>query len=132
MYPALFAVCAALAWFDFRTRRIPNGLSLPLLAVGLWLHFPGTPATWLACAFLFSGWRLGMLGGGDAKLWMALLWLASPALGSAPALWMAGTLLLSAAGQLGMRLIAGIPLTGRREPAAWRTVPYAIWLIFAN
>lgn len=127
---ALLILCLGLAWFDRKSARIPNAVTFPLLAAGLWLHFPGSPETWGACFVLLFGWRHGWLGGGDAKLWLALLWLASPQLHPAVvagAIWI-GTGAL----QLAVRAARGARLTGIKRPGAWRVLPFAAWLTLVS
>ncbi|MGD9029279.1 MAG: A24 family peptidase [Anaerolineae bacterium] len=63
----------AVAAWDWRTGRIPNWLSLPMMAVaggvqlyqGRWI----IPVIW---ALLYLIWRVHIIGGGDAKLLMGL------------------------------------------------------------
>ena len=71
---SLAILVAGLVWFDQREQRIPNRVTLPLLVIFILLNWPGVPETWLGCTLLFLGWKGNWLGGGDAKLWMALLW----------------------------------------------------------
>lgn len=66
------------AILDVRERRIPNFLSLPALAVGVAAFaldaargFAHVEAL-LALPVLFIAWSAGWIGGGDAKLLMAL------------------------------------------------------------
>jgi len=129
-FPNLFPMLLALAagvW-DLRTGRVPNLLTLPAMAAGLLLRFPPdleAVLTTLAIALLF--WQLGITGGGDAKLWLALAVWAPPGRG----LWVPLALLLS-------WILASLPLTaGRRwrgvplsrpAPAAWKALPAALWL----
>jgi prepilin peptidase CpaA len=65
------------AWDDFWARRIPNALPLSIGALALVQLIPAGdphPALWtiIAAAVVFAiafvQWRLGLLGGGDAKL----------------------------------------------------------------
>ncbi|MBC7258734.1 MAG: prepilin peptidase [Chloroflexi bacterium] len=60
---------------DLRTRRIPNALVLPVLAVALVSRL--VQGNWLVaavCVGLYLLWLTGLLGGaGDAKLLMALV-----------------------------------------------------------
>lgn len=126
------AASAFAAWHDSRARRIPNLLTLPLLALGLFLHWPGSPAVWLTTAVLFIGWVNGLMGGGDAKLWMALLWLA-PLDGSGTStlvLWT--TFLVTGAAQILWRKHKGERLTGVSAPAAWRSLPFAAWMVWMS
>ena len=126
----LLVLC--LTAYDARTRRAPNWVTLPLLSAGLVLHFPGVPATWWACLLLFSAWRCGGLGGGDAKLWLALLWLVPlelmrPAVGV-----MAAVFLLTASAQVLWRRMRGERVWGVRSPGVWRTLPFTLWLWAAS
>jgi Flp pilus assembly protein protease CpaA len=95
---------------------------------GLVLHWPGAPETWLGCLLLFSAWHYGMLGGGDAKLWMAFLWLVPSELAQPALLVMAMAFLLTAMVQLGWRKLRGCPLWGLHSPGTWRVIPFALWL----
>ncbi len=133
-YPMLLALVILLSLHDLHHARVPNWVTLPLLGIGLLWNFPGALETWLACLLLFAAWRAGWLGGGDAKLWMALLWLAPAAQAQAvtknasPVLVMSGIFVLTALVQLLWRKFQKMPLTGHKSPGAWRTIPYAIWL----
>ena len=134
-YPLLLALVLLVSLHDLRRGRIPNWVTLPLLGIGLLWNFPsflragpGALETWLACLLLFAAWRAGWLGGGDAKLWMALLWLAPAAQAQAAILVMSGIFVLTALVQLLWRKFQKMPLTGHKSPGAWRTIPYAIWL----
>jgi Flp pilus assembly protein protease CpaA len=124
----LLLLAVFLAIYDIRTRCVPNWVTLPLLMTGLILQFPGVPETWLGCLLLFSAWRLGVLGGGDAKLWMAFLWLV-PCNLAQPALFaMAVAFLCTASAQVFWRKLRGHPIWGMRSPGAWRVIPFALWL----
>jgi len=98
----------------------------------------------LACALLFLAsrrrptgknvgtmWRADRMGGGDAKLWMALLWLAPSGAEQAAFVVMAASLVATGLLQLVWRKFRKQPATGVRGPSAWRTVPYAVWLFAA-
>lgn len=79
---ALFPALAALAWIDFRTFRLPDRLTLPLIALGVWSNtiFLGTPLAAMAGAAIGYGVLFAVekfylrvrgragLGRGDAKL----------------------------------------------------------------
>ncbi|HTX43747.1 MAG TPA: A24 family peptidase, partial [Methanocella sp.] len=73
------------AVIDHRTSRIPNGLTLPFVLLGLALLPPRCAAAMagLICgvsyAFVYGLWRCGLWGGGDAKLVLGLFILVSPA-----------------------------------------------------
>lgn len=128
---ALFLLCLGLAWFDFRSARIPNPVTLALLAAGLLLGLPGNPGVWTASLLLVLGWKHGWLGGGDAKLWLALLWLAA---GSAahPAIAAGVAWFTTGLAQLGLRVLRGQRLLGIRGPGAWRALPFAAWLVLVS
>jgi len=142
------ALTIAVSLYDFHFRRVPNWVTLPLLLAGIICHFPGTVETCLACVLLFMAWHAGWMGGGDAKLWMALLWLAPPgteqvalrpsspvpaALAQAgqAIVVMAASLVATGLLQLVWRKFRKQPATGIRSPSAWRTIPYAAWLFTA-
>lgn len=77
---AFTAVLIAAAWCDYRQRRIPNALTVAALATGLVLRgILGWPAlvdglvgALLAFVLTLPFLMLGVLGGGDAKLLMAI------------------------------------------------------------
>ena len=139
-YLLLFVLIILVALHDLRSGRVPNWVTLPLLGIGLLWNFPGAlesgafVVTWLACLLLLAAWRASWLGGGDAKLWMALLWLAPATLAQPAVLIMFGTFVLTALAQLLWRKFQPsdrgkkTPLTGVKSPSAWRAIPYAIWL----
>lgn len=127
----LLALVMGLSWYDCRCQRIPNAVTMPLLAAFILLNWPGAPETWLGGLLLFLGWRGGALGGGDAKLWMVLLWAVPPELGKTAFGVMASSFVITSAAQLIWRRILKQPLTGKRSPAAWRTLPYVVWMILA-
>jgi Flp pilus assembly protein protease CpaA len=81
---------------------------------------------------LFSAWHLGVLGGGDAKLWMALLWLVPVELAQLAVLAMAVVFVLTAVLQVLWRIIRRHPLWGVPSPGAWRTLPFVLWLLVAS
>jgi prepilin peptidase CpaA len=73
---------------DFRSRRIPNALTLPALLLAFVAHgigggLPGLQQTLLgalvAGGILLPGWLMGWMGAGDVKLMAAVgAWLAWP------------------------------------------------------
>jgi len=132
MMMLLLLLAVFLAIYDLRTRRVPNWVTLSLLVAGLRLQFPGAPETWLGCLLLFSAWRFGAIGGGDAKLWMAFLWLAPANLAQPALLVMAAAFLFTAMAQVIWRKLRGHPIWGLRSPGAWRVIPFALWLLAVN
>lgn len=124
----LLLLVIALSIYDYRTRRVPNGVTLPLLVIGMGLHFPGAPETWTGTALLFTFWHVGVLGGGDAKLWMAFLWLAPPNLAHPAFVVLFGSICITALAQMLWRKLRGQPVIGVKTPGAWRAIPFALWL----
>jgi prepilin peptidase CpaA len=84
---AIILVCIA-AYTDIRSRRVPNALTVPAFVLGLALSalgggWHGLASAGLAAAMGLGVWILGLacggvLGGGDAKLLMALGALCGP------------------------------------------------------
>jgi prepilin peptidase CpaA len=80
MSVALSALMLAAAFFDVRTRRIPNALTLSGFAVAIALRLTAGPGAGidgvvgaiLAFVLCLPFFVMGVLGGGDAKLLMAL------------------------------------------------------------
>ena len=126
----LLVLVAGAAWYDQRTHRVPNKVSFLLILAGFILHFPGTAEVWLGCFLLAYFWSIGGIGGGDAKLWMALLWIAPSGLGSTALLVMGLSFGLSALGQMLWRKLRKQPVTGTRSPAVWRSIPFALWMLY--
>lgn len=116
----------AVSLYDFRTRRIPNWCTYPVILAGMVAHFPGSMDLWLACFLLFSTWASGGMGAGDVKLWMAVLWaLPNP---NVPSLILPlfFSFLVTAVLQFIWRFFQRQPLTGAKSPAAWRTIPFLL------
>ena len=126
------ALTVGVAIYDLRRRRIPNSITLTLLLGGIVAHFPGSFETWLGCALLFVTWRLGGMGGGDAKWWMGLLWLVPPALAGKAVSMMVVSFLTTASLQMTWRKLKDQPLIGIRSPGAWRALPFAVWLLLSG
>jgi prepilin peptidase CpaA len=80
MTAALLALMAGASWFDVRTRRIPNLLTGSGMAAALALRLMAGPGAGidgvtgaiLAFVLCLPFFVLGVLGGGDAKLLMAV------------------------------------------------------------
>jgi Flp pilus assembly protein protease CpaA len=66
----LFPLVILISLYDLKYRKIPNWITLPLMLLGLYVSFPGNPLIWIASSFIFSAWKFGFMGGGDAKLWI--------------------------------------------------------------
>ena len=125
----LLALTIGVTIFDRRRRHVPNSVTLTLLLGGMIAYFPGVFETWLGCAILFITWRLGGMGGGDAKLWMGMLWLVPPHQAGMAVSVVVGSFLTTAILQMVWRKLKGLPLTGIRTPGAWRVIPFAVWLL---
>lgn len=125
----LLLLTLTLSVYDFRTRRVPNWVTFPLLLTGMFVHAPGTHEIWSGTALLFTFWQFETLGGGDAKLWMALLWLAPPDLARPAFFVLFSSLLLTALAQMLWRKVRGQTVTGVKTPGAWRAIPFAVWLM---
>ena len=129
---ALLLYTLALSLYDLRTGKVPNWATLPLLAAGILAHFPGTFPVWIASLFVFSAWHFGQMGAGDAKLWMALFWAIPPEQSASIPFVLFASLLGTALLQLLFRKLTHRPLSGQRSPAAWRTVPFILWSLYAH
>lgn len=65
----LVAIIASL--WDLETRRVPNWLTLPAMAVvGVWRVWAGPSSVFGIWLILFALWSVHIFGGGDAKLLM--------------------------------------------------------------
>jgi Flp pilus assembly protein protease CpaA len=133
MLPVLIPLATiAVSLYDLRRGKVPNYFSLPLLVAGLAAHFPGTLDVWLICLLLYAAWQTGGMAAGDAKLWMAVLWILPPqASGTMPAVFFA-TFLTTGLLQILFRLVRSQALTGLRTPGAWRTIPFTIWSLYVH
>jgi prepilin peptidase CpaA len=131
----LAALLLVAAWFDIRSRTIPNGLNLAvaLLAIPFWwaiglplwpdvaVHVGVAVGVFALFAMLFA---LGAMGGGDVKLVAAVaLWLP----------WQAVVMLLVlmslAGGVLTVAMVARRRLAEGREPLE---IPYGVAIAFGG
>jgi Flp pilus assembly protein protease CpaA len=126
---SLLILVLAISIYDWRTQLIPAWVTLPLLAVGMMVNFPGAMETWLACGILLISWRFGWIGGGDAKLWMALLWAVPISLAPQAVLAAFASKVITSLLQIAWRKWKKQPVFGVRSPAAWRAIPFALWLV---
>lgn len=129
----LFFVIILVSLYDLKYRKVPNWISLPLMLIGFIVGFPGNPALWMGSIFIFQAWMLGLIGGGDAKLWMGLLWCLFTFAGEGILLVMSISLMVSGLAQLLMRAIARKKIeTGIKTPGAWRTIVFMGLLAYLN
>lgn len=126
---ALLFLCLFVTVYDLRYRRVPNGLTLPLMLIGLVAHFPGTPALWIGSLLMLTAWGSGWMGAGDVKLWLGLLWCTFPFLGENVTLIMFAVLIVTGFLQILMRvLMKRQEVVGIKTPGAWRALVYLIFL----
>lgn len=128
----LLIYALALSLYDLRTRRIPNWATFPMILAGLAAHFPGSPDVWLASLGLFLAWSTGWMGAGDAKLWIALLWILPINVSSQALPIIFLTFLLTGLLQLAWRLIRKQPIADILTPGAWRTIPFILLCWYAH
>ncbi len=132
----LILLALAVSAFDLRTRRVPNAVTLPLLAGGLLSFFAQDPpvasisANLLLSVLLLTGWQTGAFGGGDVKLWLALAWYMPPQFPATSWVFL-GVLAGTAALQLAVRWLRGQMVCGVRTPSAWRAVPFLLIIFLA-
>lgn len=119
----LYAIGVSL--YDLRHQRIPNWASLPVLAAAVIAAFPGNLSAWITVFLLLAAWRYGVLGGGDVKLWMAVIWWAVSLPGAL--LVMFASFTLTGLVQLAVRRMRGHPLIGVKSPGAWRVIPFILY-----
>jgi len=124
MFFFLFPLVIVLSLYDLKCRRIPNWITLPLMLVGFFASFPGNPILWIASAMIFSAWKSGFMGGGDAKLWIGLLWCLYSFTQNTVVL-MFTALMITAIAQLLVRFLSTKKLSvGFRTAGAWRAVVF--------
>ncbi len=128
----LFIYAFVISLYDWRTHRIPNWATLPILLVGLIAHFPGSLDSWLASLTLLLAWGSKWMGGGDVKLWLAILWALPPVFSAQTLLWMFVTFFLTSLLQMGWRLIRKQTPTGSAAPAAWRTLTFLLACLYVH
>lgn len=115
-----------LSLYDLRTRRIPNWATFPLILAGLAAHFPGYADIWFASIGLYLVWSLGWMGAGDAKLWIALLWVLPVEVSTCALPLMFLTFFLTGLIQILWRWIRKQPPIHLRTPGAWRTILFIL------
>ena len=124
IFPFLFLLVILVSLYDLKYRKIPNWISLPLILLGLYLSFPGDSILWITSCFLFSAWKSGFMGGGDAKLWIGLLWCLS-SFGDGVVLWMFAALMLTGLAQIVVRARSQQRVAiGFKTAGAWRAVVF--------
>jgi Flp pilus assembly protein protease CpaA len=132
MFFLLFPLVTLISLYDLKYRKIPNWFTLPLILLGLYVNFPGNPLTWITSVLFFSAWQFGFMGGGDAKLWIALLW-CLPSFGECAVLWMFAALMLTGVAQIIVRVLSQKRFSlGFKTAGAWRVVVFMGLLAYFN
>jgi len=118
--PAPLVVGGMLALFiwisvnDFKTRRVPNAVTYPLMLVGaVRAIFFGDGIFLLYWVVFFTLWTTRFMGGGDAKLLMGLF-------GLFPDFQLAWFVAASV-------LVTGLPYLAYKYRQQWRTIPRALF-----
>jgi Flp pilus assembly protein protease CpaA len=132
MFFFLFTLVILTSLYDLKYRQIPNWITLPLMLLGLYVSFPGHPLILVASAFVFSAWKFGFMGGGDAKLWIGLMWCLS-SLGDGIVILMFASWILTGIAQIVARALSQKRVSvGFKTPGAWRTVVFMGLLAYLN
>ena len=132
MFFFLFPLVVLISLYDLKYRKIPNWITLPLIFLGLYVNFPGNPIIWITSSFIFSAWKSGFMGGGDAKLWIGLLWCLS-SFGDGLVILMFAALMLTGITQITVRGISQKRLAiGVKTAGAWRAVVFMGLLAYLN
>lgn len=118
--------------YDWRTCRIPNWCTIPLILVGLIAKFPGSLDLWLACFMLVCAWTSGWMGAGDTKLWLALLWSLPDPFSPVFILFIFITFFITGLGQMIWRMARNQTVKGVTSTAAWRTIPFLLMVWYAH
>lgn len=127
---ALFFLCLFVTVYDFRYRRVPNWITLPLMLIGIVANFPGAPALWIGSILMLTAWGSGWMGGGDVKLWVGLLWCTFSFLGDSVTLIMFIILIVTSIIQILARvLMKKREVVGIKLPGAWRALVYVMFLV---
>ena len=120
---------------DYRHRKIPNWVTWPLLLAGLVAHAPGTPVVLMSSLFLLSFWLFfhgRVIGAGDVKLWLALLWAFPPSVGDKGSLVMFAVITFTAGLQILIRKWRSAKTVSVAAPAAWRTTVFMSLIVLLS
>lgn len=133
LFLLLFSMIILVSLYDLKYHKVPNWISLPLMLIGFILGFPGNLALWIGSIFIFHAWMLGLIGGGDAKLWVGLLWCLFAFAGEGILLVMFISLMVTGLTQILVRAITKKKIeTGIKTPGAWRTIVFMGLLAYLN
>ena len=129
----LFSVIILVSLYDLKYHKVPNWISLPLVLIGFIVGFPGSPALWIGSIFIFQAWRLGLIGGGDAKLWVGLLWCLFTFVGERILLVISISLMITGLAQILVRALTRKKVDiGIKTAGAWRTIVFMGLLAYLN
>ena len=120
---------------DYWHRKIPNWITLPLLLSGFAAHAPGTPAVLMSSLLLISFWFFfhgRVIGAGDVKLWLALLWAFPPSVGDEGSLVMFMVITVTAGLQILIRKWRSAETISLAAPAAWRTTVFMSLIVLLS
>ena len=99
---------------DFKTQRVPNAVTYPLMVVGILRAIAFRDGIFLLYwVVFFTLWTTRFMGGGDAKLLMGLF-------GLFPDFQLAWLVALSI-------LVTGLPYLAYKYRHQWRTIPRALF-----
>jgi len=118
--------------YDFRFKIVPNWATLPIIVIGIILHFPGVPEVWVGSfiLILFGYLGGGRIGFGDVKLWLAYFWILPPDKAGIGTLVGFLVILITALAQLAYFRLRKISRLSA-YPAAWRVFISTI-VVFVN
>ena len=133
LFLSLFLVVILVSLYDLKYRKVPNWISLPLMLIGLVIGLPGDPILWIGSIFIFQVWKFGIIGGGDAKLWVGLLWCLFSFAGESIFLVMCVSLIVTGLAQILVRALTRKKIeTGIKMAGAWRAVVLLGLLAYFN
>ncbi len=110
----IVALLVRISLNDFKTRRVPNAVTYPLMLVGIVRAIAYRDSIFLLYwAVFFALWTVRFVGGGDAKLLMGLF-------GLFPDFQLAWFVAVSI-------LATGLPYLAYKYRHQWRTIPRALF-----
>jgi Flp pilus assembly protein protease CpaA len=128
----LLVYVLAISLYDLRTHRIPNWCTMPMIAAGLIVHFPGHAELWLGSFILLSAWASQWMGAGDVKLWLAVLWALPVDFPSQVLPLMFSSFFLTGLVQVLWRVARKQSPTNKLTPGAWRTIPFILLTLYVH
>ena len=133
MLNLLLVATFLLTLYDFRYRIVPNWVTLPIMVMGIILHFPGVPEVWIGSLILvlFGFLGGGRIGFGDVKLWLAYFWILPLDVAGIGTLVGFQVILVTALAQVAYFRLRKIS-TPSAYPAVWRVFvsTFVVFMIF--